>query len=292
MQRINEYRFYELGQKVQGIQNIVAESKFSDVWIALWEARDALKKLKEDAISVRFSLSVVDRVMAAITVIVPLEVQEATKLLGPENTVGWLYYELREALQQFEPVLAAECNALDTYVVSQKRGYATSDLIEHSEVMLPLETRSILNESIMWDVKAAGRCLAFDVPTAAGFHVLRAAEAVMALYYTHLTGKQLPKQNRNWAIYLKKLSEVPRHSVKIHGALDHIRDNYRNPISHPEDTLTEGQAIMLFGLSLSVIELMAEEMRTIPPALTEVEELKALTEIAAQKAVDEPTEDF
>jgi hypothetical protein len=176
-------------------------------------------------------------------------------------------------------------------VVSQKRGYATSDLVDHAEKMLPLETLAVLPHGVAADIKASGRCLAFDTPTAAGFHILRAVEAVMALYYQHLTGKELPKRNRNWGLYLQKLKTAPSHDVKIWGALDHIRDNYRNPISHPEDTLTEGQAIMLFGLSLSVIELMAEVLRSTPPALTELEEAKALTEIAEVKA-SEPMDDF
>jgi hypothetical protein len=113
----------------------------------------------------------------------------------------------------------------------------------------------------------------------------------MGIYYTHLTGKELPKQNRNWGIYLKRLESVPAADAKVRGALDHIRETYRNPITHPEDTLTEGEAIMLFGLSLSVIELMAEALRTLPPTLTELEHLQALTEIAEQKA-SEPNEEF
>lgn len=295
MQRVNEYRFYELGKRIRAIEPLQHDALYTAVWYLLWEAREALRKLKQDSVAFRVSLPAVGRMIAAIDTVVPQELNDAVKRVAqvkdkPTDPLGYAAYELSEALKQFEPVLSAECSALDTYVVSQKRGYSTPDLVDRSDLMLPMETRSILGEPILNDLKSAGRCLAFDIPTAAGFHVLRAVEAVMALYYTHLTGRELQKRNRNWAIYLKKLQEATNYSSKIYGALDHIRDNYRNPISHPEDTLTEGQAIMVFGLSLSSIELMAEVIRSTTPMLPEADQLKALTAIAEQRASD--LEDF
>jgi hypothetical protein len=297
MQRVNEYRFYELGQKVRAISSIQEEWLFEDHWYPLWEVRVALRQLKEDVVAFRISLSAVDRVIAAIDSIVPDDIPAVIEKLkvadGHEKPViGWAHHELTESLKHFEPVLAAECLALDTYVVSQKRGYSTPDLIERSDVMLSQDTRGTVAGGVIADIRAAGRCLAFDVPTAAGFHMLRAVEAVMASYYKHITGKELPKRNRNWGLYLKKVKDAPAHDPKVYGALDHIRENYRNPISHPEDTLDEGSAIMLFALSLSVIELMAESLRTTTPALPEIEELQALTAIAEQRAASEPPDDF
>ena len=297
VQRVNEYRFYELGQKIAALQGLDHNSEYGKVWFGLWEAREALGKLKNDQLSLRVSLPAVDRLIASITAIVPTDTEEIGRRINqaagsPAETLGYAYYELSEALRQFEPVLAAECNALDTYVVSQKRGYATTDLVDRSDVMLPIETRSMLDASISADIRAAGRCLAFDTPTAAGFHILRAVEAVMALYYTHVTGRQIKKQHRNWGLYLKRLEKEPRSDQKIRGALDHIKENYRNPITHPDITLTEGEAIMVFGLSLSVMELMAEVMRTMPPALTELEQAKAIAAIAEHNAAANDVDDF
>lgn len=282
MERVDEYRFYELGQKIGAISKLVAENTFTDVWWSLWEARDALQALKHGAVAMRVSMPVVDRLIAAIGVIVPTNFNEAIKK-DPDNTekIGYTVYELNEALKAFEPVLAAECKALDTYVVSQKRGFVTSDLVDRADVMFGDDFRSWMPPEIMHDIRAAGRCLAFDTPTAAGFHILRACEAVMARYYTHLTGSDLPKQNRNWGLYLKKLEKVPQAEAKVRGALDHIKENYRNPITHPEVTLKDPEAIMLFGLCISVMEIMVDSIRNTTPALSKVEEAKALTEIAA-----------
>ena len=42
MQRVNEYRFYDLGQKLQRIKDIAPQTEFAKCFITLWEARDAL----------------------------------------------------------------------------------------------------------------------------------------------------------------------------------------------------------------------------------------------------------
>jgi hypothetical protein len=243
----------------------------------------------------RITLPVVDRVIEAITAIVPDNPADVTSRLqsqgSPPAQVGWQHYPLTESLREFEPVLAAECNALDVYVVSKKRGYSTPDLIDHAEVMLSTDAVVALEDGILADVKAAGRCLAFDTPTAGGFHILRAVEAVMALYYKHVTGREIAKRHRNWGLYLKRLEKHPRADSKILGALEHIKENYRNPITHPEITLSEGDALMVFALSLSVIELMVGVLRTTTPTLSAVEEAKAVTTLAEQTASDGP-DDF
>lgn len=287
--RVNEYRFYELGKKIRSITNFKNETTYAKAWWSLLHARIALEGLKEDPISMRISVPAMDRLIAAISEIVPLDFSDAADRArdsegSPTLTLSYHAYELNEALKEFEPVLAAECTALDTYVVSQKRGYHTPDLVDRSEIMLDHETRAVLPIGVISDIKAAGRCLAFDIPTAAGFHILRAVEAVMGAYYTHLTGNQLAKRHRNWGLYLQKLTKLHNADSKIRGALEHIKECYRNPIAHPDATLTEGQAIMLFGLSLSVIELMAETLRTTTPELPELEKLKAETVLAEQRA--------
>src|ERR1051326_681644 len=134
MQRVNEYRFYELGQAIKAISSIRHDGTYENHWFALWQAREALNNLLIDAVAMRFSRPVVNRVITAITEIVPEDFGAAASKGRveegkPKPTVGIGYWELTTALGAFEPILQAECTALDTYVVSQKRGYVTSDLV-------------------------------------------------------------------------------------------------------------------------------------------------------------------
>jgi len=293
MQRVNEYRFYELGQKLGEIKDIHPDTQLVTCFINLWDAREAVDALISGPLELRVCEPVAVELRNAITFIVPTDLKAAINKSQPikeegkpdrPSLVGVGAYELESVLKKFEPVLAAECAALDTYTVSQKRGYSTPHLVEHGEAMLSLETVEDLGEgsSIISDIRSAGRCLAFDTPTAAGFHILRAVEAVMSSYYTHVTGRALKKQNRNWGLYLQKMAKEPGSDGKIRGALEHIKENYRNPISHPEITLSESHAVMLFGLSLSAIEIMAEAIRTTSAKPTEADTLKALAVIAEE----------
>ena len=40
--------------------------------------------------------------------------------------------------------------------------------------------------------------------------------------------------------------------------LDNVRSLYRNPIAHPEHTLTDSEAIALFGLGTAAIQQMVD----------------------------------
>jgi hypothetical protein len=150
---------------------------------------------------------------------------------------------------------------LDTYLISQKGSYKTSDLIERAEIIFPEHIRFALPELTIIDIQQAGRCVALDTPTGAGFHLMRAIESVMAMYYARILGKPMPTRMRNWGAYIRKLRESNRANSKIVGFLDHIRENYRNPITHPEVILSADEAEVLLGVAVSAIRQMIIEIQ-------------------------------
>ena len=136
--------------------------------------------------------------------------------------------------------MKAECDSLATYAISQKGAYSTPDLIEHAENMIPETTRTLLPSAVIKDVQEAGRCLAFDLPTASGFHILRAVELVMIELWGQIkTGAD--KKPTNWGAYIAKF-EASNIDLKITTMLRNLKDLYRNPNAHPEDTLKEDES--------------------------------------------------
>ena len=173
----------------------------------------------------------------------------------PKKKLGFAAGDIEEGLKDLDAVLEAECLTLDTYTVLQKGAYSTSDLIERAEIMVPQETRKTLDDAVIKDIREAGRCLVFDLPTAAGFHVLRGVELVMAdLWRKKTTGGKKPP---NWGKYIEQFKESGVDD-KITSMLDNIRTLYRNPITHPEHTLTDSEAIVLFGLGIAAIQQMVD----------------------------------
>jgi hypothetical protein len=99
--------------------------------------------------------------------------------------------------------------------------------------------------------------LAFDLPTATGFHMLRATEAVLIEYKTAAGVKK--SKTRNWNKYIQDLKAAGA-DQKIVAILDQIRDLHRNPLMHPEVVLTMPEASAIFGICQSAITIMAQDM--------------------------------
>jgi hypothetical protein len=111
-----------------------------------------------------------------------------------------------------------------------------------------------------------GKCIAYDVPTGAAFHILRGTEVVIRSYYLHVTGT-LPKPKlRNWGAYVKNLRSAGA-DPKITGYIEHLRELYRNPVFHPEDNLSPEDAQMSLGACISAMCQMLIAIRDTNPKL-------------------------
>jgi hypothetical protein len=155
-------------------------------------------------------------------------------------------------------VLAAELHSMDTYFVSQIGCYKTCDLIERAHTAFPESVQKVLPEQAKTDFDQAGKCIAYGVSTAAGFHLLRGTEMIIRKYYETLTGKAPKPQMRNWGAYHQVLTKAGA-AAKITDLIDHVRLVYRNPVLHPEENLSIEQTLVLFGVCVSAVTLMTEE---------------------------------
>ena len=257
MQRVNEYRFYDLGTKLAKLRSINQDTLVQGCVWDCWFARNALEELLEDPVELQVCRPVVEKLIDTITSFVPVDVNEAANVSN-KTKVLFNAHRLGSTLKELDAVLEAECQAIDTYAVSQKGAYSTSDLIERAEIMLPAAVRESVPAAAIVDVQMAGRCLVFDLPTAAGFHMLRAVESVMVALCNHV-GKDDKNvgsaKGRNWGSYIKKLEEAGV-DQKITSMLNNIRGQYRNPLAHPEDVLTDDEALVLLALSTAAVEQM------------------------------------
>jgi hypothetical protein len=173
----------------------------------------------------------------------PFTAQDATKL--------------KDGVRDFETVLATELPRLDIYAVTKKGIYSTPDLIEHADMALSADVRKTVSDEAKRDLKQAGKCLAFELATASGYHAMRATERVLREYYTLVVKK--PGQN---ARMKQCVDELRNHGAdaRVMAVLDQIRDLHRNPIDHPEIFMKMTEAIELFDIAKSAISAMARQM--------------------------------
>ena len=113
------------------------------------------------------------------------------------------------------------------------------------------------------DFDEAGRCWLLDAHTATGFHLMRATDAVMRAYYRAVVGVEPKKQFRNWGAYIKEFRRCINADQKVVDFLHQVKENYRNPILHPELDLTADDAQELFGVSISAISMMARGIQAL-----------------------------
>ena len=256
MKRINTFTFVELGERLEFLKSIKEGMSYADVFIGLWLTRNTLNNLlKHDSLNLRTSKASVKALIDSISAIVPWDPSVASE--NQEKIIdSYQIWAMSSALNEFRTVLSAELNVIDTYAVSQKGAYSTSDLVENADIVFPSGIRQKVPDQAIQDIRQAGKCLAFDTPTAAGFHITRAIEATIVHYYKAALGTETQLKMRNWGVYIKNLEASGKADIKIIELLKHIKDSYRNPVTHPEAELSTDEISVLFGLAISAITQM------------------------------------
>lgn len=262
MQRVNEFAFYELALKIHGLTEVDDSQsvKYSAIWLHWSNARDAVNEIYRQR-PLNFTTPAANALYRAITEVVPEKWEDMIAKL-PKHDEGasesdlppWAVYRVKEAAREFETVLRNECFLMDTYFVTKKGTYSTVDLVERAHYHIPEPTRASLPDLTKRDLDQAGKCMAFDVPTAAAFHLLRGTEAVIREYYLAVVPgpKQASPKMRNWGTYIRLLKNHDG-DPKVIALLTHMKDMYRNPVIHPEEIYDDQRVQVLFGLCVSAI---------------------------------------
>jgi hypothetical protein len=256
MIRMNPYYFYNLGLVLNPLQSINAEDEISPIIVDLYIARNALDTLFSGFYPFRACVNTGNELQEAISEIIKLYNEDKSAKVDAYHS-----YRITSTANRFQTILAAEMQTLDTYHASQKALYSTQDLIERADIVFPEAIRTSVPAETVEEIRAAGRCLAFELPTACGFHIVRATEAVIREYYRSIVGTVPKVKARNWGSYIKFLKQKGADS-KITTVLEQVKDTYRNPIIHPEDVLEMEDAIILFGMAQGVIVSMMKDIAT------------------------------
>jgi hypothetical protein len=179
---------------------------------------------------------------------------EREKIFSTEtNSIRSEYVRhIGKLLTIFEATLASENEGSNVFSVSRKGTHDSMALMDVADENLPPDTRARLSPETVRDIRDAGKCLALDCHTASGYHMLRGVERVIIKYLEKVSGKPINPKNRNWGVYIRELKRLGA-DASVTGYLWHIKEYYRNPVIHPEDTLNASEAFSLFNASLSAI---------------------------------------
>ena len=164
-------------------------------------------------------------------------------------------YSITGPYNRFKVALLAELSTFPSYFVTRKGAFDTTALLESGESLFPSDLLLKVPEAL-FDTREAGKALAFELPTACGFHVFRATESVIRRYYTEVTGGQPLPKVRNIGVYIKAIRKAQCGDEKILSTLEQMASLHRNPLIHPEAVLTMDEAILSMGIACSAITAM------------------------------------
>jgi hypothetical protein len=266
MQWINISDFYKLGQILQPLSELEAGKPIKDYYYTLIMARSWAEYFVNDKIMpMTICKGAINKIINGINILIPQTPEGQESIDFKRATTYVDLYNIIEGAKEFETVFSAEARNMATYFVSKKGIYDTNDLITKADDLLTEDIKNIISEEAKTDIREAGRCLAFDLATASGFHIARAVEKVLIDYLNVLCPdkvKTLNDAHRNLGGYIK-LAKENKCAEKVCNALDQFRDLHRNPLMHPEAVLTINEAIILLGIAQSAIAATAWETKKI-----------------------------
>lgn len=185
-----------------------------------------------------------------------LEGSDDDEKMGPERAS-----ELSKAIIDIRITLEAELHDIGAYSPTPKRIDLQRLLDNVGELFAPNVFDS-LPEIARYDFQEAGKCIAFERPTAAAFHILRSTEDVLRFYY-----KQMIRQGRirslNWGPIVNNLRQKNRTKKYdvLNNHLDNIRASFRNPTQHPEATYDISEVQDLWSVCVDVVNRMLNTLR-------------------------------
>lgn len=174
---------------------------------------------------------------------------------------------IQSAINKTVDTFERECGRKFIVGLEKQRVLEPKTLIEEIETVVSPDCWNRLSKLTKREMEEAGRCLALERYTAAGFHVLRAVESETRDYVCLLLKARPAK--RDWGYYIEEVLKKNGADAKLAAALDNIRQLDRNPLMHPEDWLDKDDAIGLFTTVQTALERLIGDMekRKLLPAI-------------------------
>jgi hypothetical protein len=255
MQRINTSYFYKLAQKLIPLRKIAdGQDLYFENYQILFGAQEELRFfLTNELLPPLTSYRNGNTLFEAIEKI-------AKEDFVAERKLQWFEAQgIIEALNHFEIALQSDFATRDTFIVSPKATHSTTLLSENGENAVSISARKLV-PSIAKDLHDAGRCIAFELPTAGAFHLFRAVEAMVKAYGEFLlkrsfTEAEIKNGLGGYANSIKQRNLLV--DKRIPSAIEQIASLHRNPTMHPEMHISNTEIIATLGIVVSVIETIA-----------------------------------
>jgi len=160
--------------------------------------------------------------------------------------------EIEEVFSKITPTIESELKIPKVYSLSEKR-FGLEKMLNNISAIFASGTFNKFDHFPRFDFTEAGKCIAFERPTAAAFHILRGTEGALRQYYIKKIRRKDQKQNPTWGDMISQLRSHKKTSKSMLDSLDNIRSNSRNPTFHPTLNYTIEEAEDLLSVCIDSV---------------------------------------
>jgi hypothetical protein len=258
----NLYALYELGRRMGALRSMLKTKQVmdSDIGSQCFLCMEGLKYLVSDAaVPLQRSKESAVKLHGSIQAMINGDPVTDAKQEYREPLNPFFTTPIKEDIDTFQIALSEELKSLPLFSVEGKGNLSTDRLVDGAADGYPASVIALLDTFTIREINEGGRCLAYAMPTACGFHILRAVEVGLKGYVLAATGT-LPKlNNRNWGEYITQMTNAGASSDLID--LLRILKTKRNPLMHPKDSLEMEDAIGIFCICQNAIETLISDVR-------------------------------
>ncbi|MEP7245559.1 MAG: hypothetical protein ABI885_18060 [Gammaproteobacteria bacterium] len=272
---IDQYPIYELGAALSLLKESARASEHSsaqtaDQIYAVWTAQNQLRRLLSgNPFQIVFSNDAAENLLGSVTrMTVLLDGQSTSSPPGPAPE-PWQWFQVRSNIDVFEHQFSAELKKMAAYAVPERGIYKIDGLVDNADKHIHHTVIDIVDDFARAELKAAGRCLAFGLCAASGFHSARAVECVLkqfcALYLPNLAIGDLTMGQMVSALGDMHTAKEKKDLLPSANTLRHLKDFTefdRNPVIHKMVVVEEIDAHTLFNSAAAVIVEMAKAIKT------------------------------
>jgi hypothetical protein len=264
VRRISIPWMFDIVSAIDDVDKVEAGAVVSSKWPHLFSLKKQLEAVFAQSIysgHLKVSREKADELYAWVDSLIGDNADQSRTI---DDTDVWVLKYRRDA---FKTVFLAELSTLPSFLVTGKEGYDLALLIDEGTKLFPPTLAVKVPEAIR-DAREVGKAIAFELSTAAGFHIFRVVEAVLKRYWDHASsGKKRPKPE-TIGTFASALEDNNAGDPKIWESLKQLAKLHRNPLIHPEVILDVGEEIEILGISRSVIGAMLKVMPDVPTTTT------------------------
>lgn len=241
------------------LEELLPSTPFNDAYYDLLDVQSRLEELFNQSVYRPYLLSSWDKADAlhkAISVTMRALDNDDRNLAK----LGLHAYGIRHTRDQFKLVFLSEASTLPVFLVTPKESYDVTRLISWGVGLFPQALLAKAPETKS-DAQEVGRALAFEMPTACGFHTFRVTESVLKRYWDEASGGEARPHPQTIGKIASDMEKKKFGDTKIVESLKQLAKLHRNPIIHPDVILSVEEAIEIVGIARSVIGAM---LRALP----------------------------